>query len=244
VLKSSIPYITHTMNWERAFGGRDAESLEHAKLRAPLELRTRTRAVTIDDYEFLARQIAGVARARCLAPGAQPGGQGEPPPGHVSVLVLPRVAEEDRRIPPDQLTVSAELRESVRTYLNERRLVGTTLDVRAPRYQWVSVQTTVRIWERSNPAEVHDRAEAALYRFLNPICGGADGQGWPFGRDLHVSEIYGLLLRVHGVESVEDVQFSLRDTGSNGASRPVGARLAMPPDAVICSDRHTVETRR
>jgi predicted phage baseplate assembly protein len=245
VLKSSIPYITHTMNWEKAFGGRDAESLENAKLRAPLELRTRTRAVTADDYEHLARHDPGVARARCLTPGAQPGGPGEPAPGHVTVLVLPRaVEEEDGRIPPDQLTLSAELRESVRTYLNERRLLGTTLDVRAPRYQWVSVQTTIRVAEKSSPAMVRERAEEALYRFLNPIRGGADGQGWPFGRDLHVSEIYGLLLRVPGVESVEDVQFSLRDTNGNGAARPVGTRLAMPPDAVICSDQHTVESRR
>jgi predicted phage baseplate assembly protein len=159
--------------------------------------------------------------------------------------VLPRAAEEeDGRIPPDQLTLSAELRESVRAYLNERRLLGTTLDVRAPRYQWVSVQTTIHVAERSSAAAVRDRAEEALYRFLNPIRGGADGQGWPFGRDLHISEIYGLLLRVPGVESVEDVQFSLRDTGSNGASRPVGPRLAMSLDAVICSDQHTVESRR
>ena len=68
VLKSSIPYITHTMNWEKAFGGRDAESLEHAKLRAPLELRTRTRAVTPDDYEY--PRAAGCRRGAGALPRA------------------------------------------------------------------------------------------------------------------------------------------------------------------------------
>ncbi len=178
VVKSSIPYITRTMNWEAAFGGRDAESLEHAKLRAPLELRTRTRAVTADDYEFLAQQDAGVARARCLAPGAQPGGQGEPAPGHVTVLVLPRAAAEDGRIPADQLTLSAELRESVRAFLNERRLLGTTLEVRAPRYHWVSVRTTLRIAERSSPA-AGDRAGGGRRSIVSstPSAAGRMGRG-------------------------------------------------------------------
>src|SRR5262249_42950680 len=62
VLKSSIPYVTQVTNRAPAQGGRDAQSLEEAKLRAPQALRTRTRAVTADDYEYLARQVPGVAR--------------------------------------------------------------------------------------------------------------------------------------------------------------------------------------
>ncbi|MGE5139989.1 MAG: hypothetical protein ACM3JD_11025 [Rudaea sp.] len=33
----------------------------------------------------------------------------------------------------------------------------------------------------------------ALTRFLDPIKGGTDGRGWPFGRAVHISEIYQLL---------------------------------------------------
>lgn len=246
VLKSSIPYITRTMNWEPAFGGRDAESLENAKLRAPHALRTRTRAVTADDYEYLACQVPGVARARCLSPGEQSADQNGVRPGHIVLLALRQVEEDDGRIPPDLLTLSAELRAAVLTYLNDRRLIGTTLEVRAPRYQWVSVSATVHVAEGSDPAlvgEVQRRAETELYRFLNPSCGGAGGGGWPFGRDLHVSEVYGLLLRILGVEYVEDVQLQISEPGTNGAPRSAGSRLTVPPDGVICSDRHEVRVR-
>ncbi len=246
LLKSSIPYITRTMNWEAAFGGQDAERLDNAKLRAPHALRTRTRAVTADDFEYLTRQVPGVARARCLSPGEQSDGQNGLQPGQVAVLILPQVEDDDRRIPPDHLTVSAELRAAVLAYLNDRRVVGTTLEVRAPRFQWVSVSATLRVAERSDPTLVNDlqrRAEAELYRYLNPSCGGADGTGWPFGRDLHVSEIYGLLLRIPSVESVEDVQLRISEPGTNGELHSVGSRLAVPVDGVICSDRHEVRVQ-
>ncbi len=101
VLKSSIPYITRTTNWVPAFGGQDAETLDNAKRRAPHALRIRTRAVTADDYEFLACEVPGVARARCLAPGEQPGDQNGLRPGQVVVLALPAVEEDTRRIPEE-----------------------------------------------------------------------------------------------------------------------------------------------
>lgn len=40
----------------------------------------------------------------------------------------------------------------------------------------------------------------ALKRFLDPLAGGEDGEGWPFGRDLFVSEIYQLLDTLPGVD--------------------------------------------
>lgn len=115
VLKSSIPYVAHVTNRASAVGGRDAQSLEDAKLRAPQKLRTRTRAVTADDYEYLACQVSDVARARCIAPGAQPGAPNDPKPGQVFVIVLPRVDTPQGRIPLERLVLSAELRAAVIT---------------------------------------------------------------------------------------------------------------------------------
>ncbi len=246
VLKTSIPYITRAINWEPALGGRNAETLAHAKLRAPHMLRTRTRAVTADDYEYLASQLPGVARAHCITPGAQPGTPGGLPPGQVAVVVLPQIDEEHDRITPERLTLSAELRAAVLADLNQRRVIGTSLDVRAPQYQWVSIQTTLQLAEGSSQiqaARVIARAETELYRFLNPYRGGPRGEGWPFGRDLHVSEIYGLLLRVPDVESVEDVQIRVSESGNGANPRSVGLRLTLLRDALICSGRHDVRVR-
>jgi predicted phage baseplate assembly protein len=243
VLKSSIPYIARVVNRESAIGGRDAQSIEDAKLRAPQMLRTRTRAVTADDFEVLARQVAGVERARCIAPWAQPGPGDEPPPGRVLVAVLPQVEDPSGYIAPERLTLSGELKRSVESHLNERRLLGTSLEVVAPKLVWVSINARVRMPEHSTPGrliETRRRAEAALYRYLNPYTGGPDGGGWPFGRDLHVSELFALLQRLSGIEFVDELHISVRDPGSGATPHDVSPRLALPPEGLICSDAHRV----
>jgi len=35
-----------------------------------------------------------------------------------------------------------------------------------------------------------ERVVGALTTFLNASTGGPDGEGWPFGRDVYVSELY------------------------------------------------------
>jgi predicted phage baseplate assembly protein len=58
VLKSSVPYVTQVENRHPAAGGVDEEPMDNAKLRGPLELRASGRAVTADDFEVLARDVA------------------------------------------------------------------------------------------------------------------------------------------------------------------------------------------
>ncbi len=244
VLKSSIPYVTQVTNRAAAVGGRDAQSLDDAMLRAPQMLRTRTRAVTADDYEHLAQQVLGVARASCIAPGAQPGSRDDPRPGQIVVVVLPQVDNPQGRIAPELLVVSAELRSAVLAHLESRRLLGITVEVRQPQYVWISVRAELRLPERSDPAlvsEVQQKAEEALYRYVNPYIGGPRGDGWPFGRSLNRSEIYSILHGIEHVEFVEDVQISVSETAgaARAASAPVRS-VPVPRYGIICSDRHQV----
>lgn len=247
VLKSAIPYVAHVTNHIAAIGGRDAQSLEDARLRAPQKLRTRTRAVTADDYEYLASQVPGVARARCLAPGAQPGGRDDPRPGQVFLIVLPQIDDPQSALTPEQLTLSAELRSALLAYLQPRRVLGTALEVHQPQYVWVSVQAELRVPERSDPAlidAVGQQAREALRRYLNPYVGGPQGEGWPFGRSLNRSELYGVLQRVEHVEYVENLGITVGD--SNVASGQAGASqqtVQIPRHAVICSGQHQVKVR-
>jgi hypothetical protein len=243
VLKSSIPYVARVLNRQPAVGGRDAQSLEDAKLRAPQTLRTRTRAVTADDFETLARQVPGVERARCLAPGAQPAAAGAPRPGEVVVAVLPQVDDAQGYIAPERLTLSAELKQGVERFLDERRLIGTKLEVRGPQFVWVSIEARIRLPDRADPAltvETRKRAEAELYRYLNPYVGGPTGTGWPFGRDLHVSELYALLQRVPNIEFVDELHIAVRDPGSGAPPTAAPPRLSLPPHGLVCSDVHRV----
>ena len=247
VLKSAIPYVAHVTNHVAAVGGRDAQSLEDAKLRAPQKLRTRTRAVTADDYEHLAGQIPGVARSRCLAPGAQPGGRDDPRPGQVFLIVLPQIDDPQGELAPEQLVLSAELRSALLAHLQPRRVLGTALEVHQPQYVWVFVQAELRVPERSDPAlieAVGQQAREALRRYLNPYIGGPQGEGWPFGRSLNRSELYGVLQRIEHVEYVESLSMTVSDSnvagGQAGASQQT---VQIPRHAVICSGQHQVKVR-
>jgi predicted phage baseplate assembly protein len=243
VLKSSIPYVARVTNRAAAVGGRDAQSLEDAKLRAPQKLRTRTRAVTADDFETLAQQVPGVERARCLVPGAQPGGSGTPRPGEIVVALLPQVDDPSGYVTPERVALSAELKQAVEAYLNERRLLGTRLDVQTPHFSWVSINARIRMPERLDSgatAAIRRRVETELYRYLSPYVGGPSRTGWPFGRDLHVSELYALLQGIPGVEFVDELHIAVRDPATGGSPQPAPPRLVLPPNGLICSDVHHV----
>jgi predicted phage baseplate assembly protein len=243
VLKTSIPYVSQVTNRHAALGGLDAQSLDDAKLRAPQKLRTRTRAVTAEDYEYLALQVPGVARAQCLAPGALPATPGDLQPGEVVVLVLPQIAESDVRNGVLPSLENPELLSAVRAYLDELRVVGATLQVRAPRAIEVSVDVTLRVTSRTEQYvldNVRRAAERALYTYLSPYTGGPDGNGWPIGRDLHVSEIYARLQRVSAVEYVDEVRVTIPDPNTPGGVQTVSPRLSVPADAVLRSGQHKV----
>jgi predicted phage baseplate assembly protein len=247
VLKTSIPYITQVTNRQSALGGRDAQTLEDAKLRAPQMLRTRTRAVTAEDYEYLALQVPGVARAHCLAPGALPISSGDLQPGQVVVLVMPQGADADGRNGGAMTSMDQpSLIHAVRSHLDERRVMGAQLEVRAPRTIDVSVDVVIRVSARSEPYiidNVRRAAERALYTYLSPYTGGPDGKGWPIGRDLHVSEIYARLQRVASVEYVDEVRVSVPDSNAPGGVQIVSPRLNVPVDAVLRSGTHKVQVR-
>jgi predicted phage baseplate assembly protein len=67
-LRTSVPFVNRVENRRPATDGVDGEDIESAKKRAPAFLRTRQRAVTTADYEYLARAAdPRAARTRCLA---------------------------------------------------------------------------------------------------------------------------------------------------------------------------------
>ena len=67
VLKTSVPYVARVENRSPAIGGAEAETLDDAKARGPLLLRSRGRAVTAEDFEELAREVApDAARVHCV----------------------------------------------------------------------------------------------------------------------------------------------------------------------------------
>ncbi|MGW3178924.1 putative baseplate assembly protein [Kitasatospora sp. NPDC001119] len=233
VLRSSVPYIARVDNREAARGGVDGETVENAKARAPHQLRLQERAVTAGDFELIARQAApSAARISCV-----PATGGEA--GAVRVLVVPdAVADEGDRLRFEQLIPDDQVLAAVATALDERRLIGTRLVVQPPAYQGVTV--VARLTTRAaDPDRVREEVLAALYRYLNPLRGGADGTGWPFGRAVQYGEVFAVLQRVAAVAGVDELRLFPADpiTGRRGAPTE---RVEVPPDALVFSHQHQV----
>jgi predicted phage baseplate assembly protein len=230
-LKSSIPFVAGVQNLRRAKGGTDGETVEQAKTRAPLLLRTRSRAVTAEDYEILAPEVA---RLRCLTAG-----EDGVEPGAVRVLVVPNAPSEDGRLVLGNLVPTEQTLHRISERLDEVRLIGTRVVVEPPRYLGVTVVGRLVARPRNSTTRIQTEAVDALYKFLNPLTGGPDGRGWPFGRAVHAGEVFALLQNVRGVEVVEDVRIFGANplTGERGAQT---TRLELPAAGLIFSYQHQI----
>jgi predicted phage baseplate assembly protein len=263
MLKSAVPYIDRVVNLKRAEGGRDQESLEEAKMRAARELRAQQRAVTAEDFENLAKGASReVARVKCQAPGK---GTGALPPGMVELLVVPAAFDALRAGDLSKLTMEQSLQEQILAHLDQYRLLTTTLRVREADYLGIKVSVQIVASEYSQPEVVRARVDEALKSLICPLSIvqdgllGPDWEGWPFGRDLYISEIFSLIQQVPGVKHVLDVRLSFRpvipsrespalaDEDQSGESTavaltPITQRmLQVPPDTLLCSLVHDIQ---
>jgi predicted phage baseplate assembly protein len=240
-LKSAYPYIASVVNRVSAINGADAESLEQAVMKAPRILRTRDRAVTAEDFEVLAQQAGAgaIARVRCLPANSRRQA------GIVSLLIVPfantdAIAQGDG-MAPEQFALSNALQEQILSYLDERRLLGVQVDLQEPNYVGVSVQTEVALEPAyNNPfarEEIRRNLRVLLYKYLNPLTGGIDGKGWPFGRPVYTSDIVALLQQTPGVRHLGPVLlFPIRKQGENWRRQPSPEQLIDPgSEGLICS---------
>jgi len=238
VLKSSIPYVSEVTNRQTAAGGIDPETLDAARFRAPLTIKTQDRAVTAADFEFLAKEAdRRVARARCI-PVRLEGSGSSVPPGTVELLIVPLVPPDHPRT-IESLQPRPELLEAVREYLDDRRLLGTQLVVDGPGYVGVSIEATILVQRHRSSDEVRANVAARIREYLDPLLGGPDGTGWPFGRDLYLSEMQSVVQAVSGVEYTQDVTLYQVDTQS-GQSRAAGQKITVADDVLLLSYEHVV----
>src|SRR5256885_13216795 len=131
-LGRALAYIETVMNPVPATGGADRETIDEAKARAPYTIKSRDRAVTTEDYEMLAlRASTQLARAKCVPDRSNR--------GHVTLALVPkadlRTDGLTRRLLP-----SNEVMRFVKRYLDDRKLVGTVLNIIRPRYKDLSLR--------------------------------------------------------------------------------------------------------
>lgn len=224
--KESLEKITNPL---AATGGEPLENLDHATGRA-IDLMTSTwRAVTLADYEELARKTPGarVARARAKANlyASFPCLKAS---GIVTIIVLPDM-------PGPRPMPSRGLLSDISAYLRSRRIIGTRVEVIAPRYLEVAVRVRVKALTGASKTTVKQSVEASLNQFFSPLKGGSYGTGWPFGRDVFRSEVLQVIDEVAGVDHVLQLELIAE------RCEPVCGNVCLSPTSLVAAGNHDIQ---
>ena len=192
--------LERVFNARPAEGGADAEPIERVSSRGPRTLRHRGRALTLQDYETLAREASPAVAVAHAISGRD--GSGRTAPGWVTIFIIP--ASDERRPWP-----SFGLREHIRRFIEQRApadlAAARRINVTGPDYVAVEVDASIVPRDASEAGAVELRVRAALEAFLHPLTGGPDQRGWRLGRDVFISDVASVIEAVEGVDYVQEL---------------------------------------
>jgi predicted phage baseplate assembly protein len=199
-LQTFVPGVESATNLRPALGGAPEETLADAKLRTPQVLKSKDRAVTAEDFEYLALSTAGVRIRRAKAlPLCHPNFTGSPVPGCITVIIVP---DSDAPNPiPNEATLQI-----VCAHLNRHRLLTSEVFVVAPVYHKIKVEAEIIVQADADLGEVKRAVEDRLTTYFHPLRGGESGTGWEFGGDIFYSRVYRAIIDLPGVDRIKDNQ--------------------------------------
>jgi predicted phage baseplate assembly protein len=224
------PFVTGVNNPFPATGGTDAEPDADVVRRGVGELRSRGRAVAPADYGLLALRAPGASIARANGvPGLHPGFAGTPIPGVVGVLVVPPIDAGDAEPP---VPTAATLRAVADFLTREVAPAGVTVVTGPVAFRRIAVEARVVLDADQDRATVLARAADAVTTYLDPLRGGENGGGWPFGGAVRHTPLVRRLLAVDGVLAVSGLSLT-----ADGLRLPPCTDHTIPPNDLVWPDR-------
>ena len=164
-----------------ATNGSDRETLDHAKLQAPAELRSLWKAVTKDDYKALAEGFPGVAKVQVLDPND---------------CANIRYYQVNMAVAPDGGGLpSPLLKQQLAEYMESHKVITIEVNLFDPCYRPVAVDAEVFVYPTEDPDTVRGRIEEALVGFFS-------FDGMSFGQSVYFSDVVSLIDGVRGVSHV------------------------------------------
>ncbi len=190
-----ISGLERLVNPRPATGGAEQESLAEAVLRGPRLFRARGRAVTGRDYEVHTREF-GVGKVRARAASWN----------RVELFVAPAGGG----LPTDTL------KEDLRRYFEDKRMIGTVVEIRDPSYVSIRLEGTLEIEPYFFTEQVQQQVKEAVRGFF--AFDRVD-----FEQTLYLSKIYEEAEAVEGVKGVHVTRFA----------RPEATARELPEDGKL-----------
>ncbi len=163
-----------------------------------LELRQCSRAITLQDFERLTleefKHRAKIARVKSSSRG-----------NTIQVAIVPQASlDADNDLPSD-----------LKKFLDSQRLLTTRVEVTAATTVQLFVTANLYLREGANAENTRSEALMKLQDYFHPTQSGQfwSGRGYPFGRSVHLSDVYKLLEEVSGVDYVKALKLNPNEAG-------------------------------
>jgi predicted phage baseplate assembly protein len=235
----SIPLqgVEGVTNERPAVGGTDEQDIKELRALAPKVLRSRGRAITAEDFEALAMEVGGVAKATAI-PLAHPDYPDIEVPGAVTVVIVP---DTDDPVPAP----SSDLIRTVARYLDEHRLLTTEVHIKGPDYQRIEVTVKVTAQPYAAFGAIVQDVKRAINTYLDPLGRkigdddqndesqdkGNDTRGWEFGLEFYPTNLYSVIKGANeGIVSVDELEVTVNGKPWDVLRKPV----RVPEDGLVC----------
>lgn len=191
-------------NATAAVGGADADSGSQLRKKIKGAIIARKRAVTLQDFEYLANAVSQVGRTKAV--------------GEIYTnITLYMQPQDDGTITPGivngvQTNFWEEIKTRVSSYLDDKIPVGTTVTVQPPTYVPIYLSLSLTI----NDSYKQSAVKLAVSKVLLNAGGVFAYENNDFGRSIPVSKIIATVAQVPGVDAVDLTKFNTTNAASVG----------------------------
>jgi hypothetical protein len=197
------------INLEAADGGSDGDSLEEIRQNSVAQFQSQLRTVT--EYDYLVRalslpsQYGSLAKVYAQTPTANSTSLTDE---NVAVIDLYCLSYNNSK----QLqTPSTALKNNLKTYLSQYRMIGDTVNVKNGYIINIGVEFDIIVLPNYNSNEVLITCINALTNYFNI-------DNWQINQPIILRDLYILLDRVPGVQSVKNILITNKSGEANGYS--------------------------
>lgn len=216
----SLPSGLKVHNPLPTWGGDEPESVAEAERNIPRYLKHRDRAVTAADFKEIVQRTPGVDVGRAeVLPLFHPSQPDLFLPGVVTLMVIPRYDV----LRPEAPLPNRPFLDLVCAHVDARRLITTEVYVVGPDYRKIYVSAGIEVEPGRDFPPVREAVNQALRRYLSPLTGGREEQGWPLAKPVLARELWAEANRVDGVSYVKDLLLG-DDTGARFEEIPMTGR--------------------
>ncbi len=209
------------------------ETISERTLKIIAELQQPKRAIIPTDYEVLSIRASsegktkiGIARAHCVPRSDLTHGVSDRDlnrPGFISVVIIPH-----RDVPANEIQ---QCLVDVQSYLESRCLLTTRLRVVPPVYVRITFQVDLGLNEGENHADITAKIDSSIKRYFRHLPDEERGtKGWPFGRNVYISELIDHLESIEGVDFVNHprvVGLQTHDTAEPVTTKTLGFQIGI-----------------